>query len=509
MSSNTSNSIPITRESLYSFPVFKTQQPQDFTPHSAVCFPENYSMTLRDFFNTESDPTNQVSSFNLPAQTDANLFTPVSMTNSPLLPIKTTMALDRDVEIKLSPTSISPNYDIFGNLDDEDYSPRFNAAMKPKAAYSGHHISISGSSLAPESPSFCTSPHIPYFGIYGVSAPSQQTQTSQTPPGLHLSPRMQSDRGQNDNHRQVFQQESVHNVISSFRPSQQAPILIAPNPQSLRPATGPFRQHSLPSSGSPPAKLLHPTAFAQSNVSISSQGKKSQKKIDPGYNEYYTVISTPELRAELNEQDLLMLELRHKDRLQWKELAITFGRKISKNKETAALQMRRKRLMAKAYETANEIAGRTQDTAKWDAICKVLHKYAPRRPSKQVAPKKWHEMNAPYGVQYDMQHRQRHRASSDLTSDSFDHDSWSDGRESTEHSLHDSDPGELLSTIASATMNEVRSRAASDASIQQHLQQQQQQQQQQHHHHQQQQQQHQEMMYAQQRQSGWDPRHSA
>jgi len=88
----------------------------------------------------------------------------------------------------------------------------------------------------------------------------------------------------------------------------------------------------------------------------------------------------------------------------------------------------------------------------------------------------------------------RERTASDLTIESFDQDSWSDGRESMGHSLHDDDPGGLLSAALShATMDDGRDRASSSAGIQL-LQ----------HHQQQQRQHHQNMLYAQQQ--SWGPR---
>jgi hypothetical protein len=484
MSGNNQILTPTTGESMHSFPATTSFQ-QDFTPHSAV------------------------SSFNLPARIDTNLYTPISMTNSPVLPIKTDMAMKREIEIKTSPTDISPCYDMFGDLDDGGFSPRYNAPMKPKQP--AYQIAISGSGLAPESPGEFTTHPDPYYGSqYLVSA-----QAPPSRPSPSLSPHIQSGSGQNNDNHLRYQQTSDYNN-TSFRPNTQVPTLIAPNPTTLRPPIARYRHNSVPSNKSLSAQPLHITSFPQG---VQSGGKSGQKKKEPSYNDYLTVISNPELYVEVTDLERYILELRYKDGLQWKEVAKVFSRKHNKNTEVAALQMRRRRMLERLWERSCELAALGKDTAKWDGICKQLHKYAPRRSSKEVAQRKWNERNAnplqlntQYGAHYSMQPQQRQRTSSDLTVESFDNESWSDGRESTDHSLHGSDTGGMMSAISSVAMGDIRSRAASDASLQLHLQQQQRHHQQQQQHRLQQeieQQQQQDMLYTQQQQSGWGQRHGA
>lgn len=85
--------------------------------------------------------------------------------------------------------------------------------------------------------------------------------------------------------------------------------------------------------------------------------KRSQKKTEPSYNDYYIIVSTAELRAELNEQELLILDLRYKDGLQWKEVAKVYSQKHTKKTAVAALQMRRRRLMERiSVSTQAEIS---------------------------------------------------------------------------------------------------------------------------------------------------------
>jgi hypothetical protein len=94
--------------------------------------------------------------------------------------------------------------------------------------------------------------------------------------------------------------------------------------------------------------------------------------------------------------------------------------------------------------------------------------------------------------------RTRDRVSEDLSVDDFStgNSCWSDEGDSSTHSLHECDSATLMSALSTATMDEARQRAQSNANNQIHLRQHQQQmmfsqhqqhQQNQHHH-----------------QSGWD-----
>lgn len=351
MSSNNQTSLPTSGDSLYSYSITRSQQHQDLTPYSAVRFSGNHSISLCDFFSVESDKAIQVSSFNLPAQPDTNLYTPISMTNSPVIPIKTTTTMDNDIQAKLSPLSMSPTptYEMFGNVDDDDFGPRFNSSpMKPKIAYPSL-LSTTCGSLGPDSPTFCASPPVPYFGSYGVSAPAK---SSRTPPSTHHSPRMQVARPSNSSTMQHYQSSSTHN---SYRPTPQAPVLIAPSPHGLRPAMASYRQNSLPSNQSSPPQSQRHAVYSHEDDKTNSPGtKRSQKKTEPSYNDYYLIVSTAELRAELNDQELLILDLRYKEGLQWKEVAKVYSQKHNKKTAVAALQMRRRRLMERLSVSIHE-----------------------------------------------------------------------------------------------------------------------------------------------------------
>ncbi len=98
--------------------------------------------------------------------------------------------------------------------------------------------------------------------------------------------------------------------------------------------------------------------------------------------------------------------------------------------------------------------------------------------------------------------RNRDRVSEDLSVDDFStgNSCWSDEGDSSTHSLHECDNGTLVSALATATMDQARQRALSNANNQNHLRQQQQQMMFGQHHHQQQQQ-HQNQHH---HQGGWD-----
>lgn len=328
MSSNNQTPLPSPG---YSYNITISQQ-QDLAPYSAVRS-EDHSLSLRDFFSAESDQTTQVSSFNLPARADTNLYTPISMTSSPQLPVKTTTPMDNNsnTQIKMSP-SMSPVLYMF---DEDEYGPRFNAttsSMKGKGAYPSL-----GGSLGPDSPTYCGSPPIPYFGHYGVSAP---TKMAHTPPSTQPSPRTQPARTPNSIGLQSYHQSPINTSSTA-----QAPVLIAPSPHGLRPAMGSYRHNSLPSSRSPPT---HSRSYSHGYRKESSPGSRkaaAQKKTDPSYSEYLLITTTKELRVEINDQEMYILEMKYREGMQWKEISKVFTQKYIKKTNVSALQMRKTRLM--------------------------------------------------------------------------------------------------------------------------------------------------------------------
>jgi hypothetical protein len=206
--------------------------------------------------------------------------------------------------------------------------------MKLKDPSGVLQISTADSSF-PASPYVCTSP---YYGAFGVSA-NHSARTSNSSPNIHASPHLQSASGlsSNDSHH------SRQQTPASYRSNFQAPILIAPNPQSLRPATtyGPHRQNSLhsPRSTQSPPHSQGPRegAFAETLSSMPPRGKKRK---DPP-SDYEDILCS----GDINGEEKLLLELSGRDKLPWKEVASKFNRATGQSKRVAALQMRKKRLL--------------------------------------------------------------------------------------------------------------------------------------------------------------------
>jgi hypothetical protein len=478
-------------------------QAQDLTPYSAVCLEECYSNHWKHLQRALSDSNNQVSSFNLPAHYDSTLITPVSLTSSSSMPTKSAPAMKQGTEIKLSPATLSPRYHLFCP-DDDFASPRYNPPMKLKDPSGILQISTADSSF-PASPYVCNSP---YYGSFGVSATPHSARTTNSSPVVHTSPHGHSAGGLSSTGGHHSRQQTP----ASYRANFQAPILIAPSPETLRPATnydrGPYRQDSLQShrsAQSPPHSQGPPKGpFTQNLSPIHPRGKK-RKEPPSDYDEI--------LRSgDINEEEKLLLEL-SRGKTPWKEVAAKFGRITGQTKRVAALQMRKKRLLERLrvwsdtevvssprttswglFETrlikqqlkALKLAHEDHEKGKWASISKGMLKHGTQeRWSQEAVQKKWNEMYPDQSSfscpEYEIVPRNCHRASSDLSVGdlSAGNSCWSDEGDSSTHSLHECDSATLLSALSPATMDEVRTRALSNANAQIHLQQQQQQQQQQ------------------------------
>ena len=469
-------------------------QAQDLTPYSAVC-PECCSAQWDHLQRALSDAIDQVSSFNLPAHYDSTLITPVSLTSSPSMPTKSAPAMKQDISIKLSPATMSPGYHMFCG-DDEFPSPSYNPPMKLKDPSGILQISAADSSF-PVSPYVCSSP---YYGAFGVSATSVRTTNSS--PNVNVSPHLQSAGGlsSTDSHH------SRQQTPASFRSNFQAPILIAPNPQSLRPATnyGPQRQNSLNS----PRSTHSPPQFQggrQGNYTdnLGSLPLRGKKRKEPP-SDYEEIICS----GDINPEEQLLLELSCRDKLPWKEVAAKFNQETRQTKRVAALQMRKKRLLERLRVwTDAEVVALTRTTSrslsetrlieqqdkalkhahdgyensKWSSISNGMLKHGTQEKwSKEAMPKKWTELHpeqSSYNPDYEVISRNRDRASEDLSVDDFStgNSCWSDEENSSNHSLHECDGAALMSALSTATMEEARQRAQSNANNQIHLRQQQQQ----------------------------------
>jgi hypothetical protein len=104
------------------------------------------------------------------------------------------------------------------------------------------------------------------------------------------------------------------------------------------------------------------------------------------------------------------------------------------------------------------------DKNKWEKISESMLNYGCKAKwPKELCQRKWQETHPEEGnwPQYEMSIR--YRDSEDWRPDE---EEFSDGRASACHSLHEGDSGVLMSAVSTTTMEEVRSRAASDASSQ-------------------------------------------
>lgn len=279
-----------------------------------------------------SNKSSQVSSFNLPAQCDSSLMTPVSLTGSPSLAIESHALNKSKRDARFSPSTVSP-YHLFA--EEEDFGSKLPMKWKdPKAT----HI--------PTSESPFNSPYPipePYFGSYSVSATSGYGRAPDASPSMQHSPKVSPNAGLGHGSYQSHRTTQTSTSSASFR-SIQAPILIAPNPSTLRPATrqddGPYRQNSLHSIHSNPSTL---SSYGYSDDRSSQSPPRGKKRKSPsvstGLDDY---INYPD---DINDEDRLLLDLAAQRELPWKKKTAKFNEKTGKQLKDAALQMRKKRLL--------------------------------------------------------------------------------------------------------------------------------------------------------------------
>lgn len=318
---------------------------QNLTPHSAVCCSAQHFGSWEHVECTITE-RHQVSSFNLPAAYDSSLITPVSMTSSPNIATRSAPALRRDLDSNLSPLISPTSYQL--GWDPESYGPTYGQPMKHKDRSVALQLSTVDQ-VFPPSPSYMVAPNH-YFGHYTVSAPVS-ARTSNSSPSLHQSPHLQNSPNM-QSAGGISNSSSYHSMHNSsqngsmFRQSNQAPILIAPNPNNLRAATvkqeyGPSHMDSMSSSRSPPSSYAPiQRTFPEPPASLPSRGKKSHKRKEPP-SPYYDEIASS---SDLNDGERLLLQLTTRDHLQWKEVAQKWNKAMNLDKSVAALQMRKKRL---------------------------------------------------------------------------------------------------------------------------------------------------------------------
>lgn len=307
------------------------------TPYSAVRFHKICLDTIHQP-STMSNVPFQVSSFNLPAHYDSTLVTPVSLTSSPTMTVKTVPVSHGNRDIKLSPSTLSP-FQFFP--EEDDFGERYNLPMKPKDTSANHPYQDVDSPF--DSP---FSPPPPYFGSYGVSAPPRSGTSSGTiesTPSLIPSPKTVSAGGYSissyGSHRQTTPL-SARSAPSYTR--SDPPILIAPNPSTLRHTTkkgeAPFQYASF----DPNLSILRSDRASEANDTPSPpRGKKRKSPAissADGDDDVY-------LPQDLTFEERLLLELYVSGQYEWKQLTKAFNARSGQDLKQEALQMRKKRLL--------------------------------------------------------------------------------------------------------------------------------------------------------------------
>lgn len=295
------------------------------------------------------------------------------MTSCPAITTHSDPLMNRELGIKLSPSSMSPTYGSY--RPDNDCYPRDDQPMKQKDS-GALHISTADPFFPPGSPFACDSP---FFGHYSVSATFHSVKTSGSSPTFHHSPIMQSAGGYSSNGCYSRNQTPALSVSSYMSSSQtpthvlpspsNAPILLAPHPSILKPATTAYhsearRQRPAPSNMmSRPFRENHkldqktfvPTSqYHCSKVQKSSQHQSSKRstRTKPKLSRevYNKIMATAESR-QLAAEERVLLDLAVSENMPWKVMREKYNTAFpAKPKEIATLQMQKMRLVEKTQD---------------------------------------------------------------------------------------------------------------------------------------------------------------
>ncbi|KAG4028562.1 hypothetical protein MFRU_020g00060 [Monilinia fructicola] len=431
-------------------------------------------------------PYSAVSSFNLPAHYDSSLITPITMAPSPHISSRPAPTV-RDRDVKLSPAMESPEYPLFGG-DADEFGSRLTAApMKQKQPSSHPAKAPTSEPNYPTSPAlFCPSP---YYGAFGVSATPKSGRSAElTSPNMNTSPQNTASSAiGTDLHRS--RHPTPAQSPGNYRVNNPAPILIAPNPNTMRPATRPGempyrdgvpygRHDSMQSiSTSIDSYSSTPQQYPVQQLGpLPSRRKRKTPPVQLDGNLMY--------HGDVNPEEQILMELSQMDGVPWKEIAKQFNAATGKSMKVPALQMRKKRLCERlrvwtdCEERALTLAFEDYEKAKWEEIAKgMLNHGVQEKWSKEAVQRKYNELFPPDDRSHESDYApSRHTERMDFDLKMEPRTPWPS---------HDERDGALRSlTDDEVTLvGELRSRTASDASSV---------------HFHQQQHQHQQMMYAQQ-----------
>ncbi|EPE24589.1 hypothetical protein GLAREA_08441 [Glarea lozoyensis ATCC 20868] len=341
--------------------------------------------TLHHANNNPETPYSAVSSFNLPVTYDSSLVTPVSMSASPHVP-RTTSSPNSSKEkpIKMSP--VSPTYLGFQEEDGFGATRFHNEPMKYKDPPNALYVST------PES-TFPASPYPePFFGNFGVSAPTTRNPAPSPPLHPHQSPSLHSAGGLSNDSRNSRQPTPGQ----AYRSHNQTPILIAPNPASLRKDSGVYRQNSIQSnhshgSGSHSHGLpqMHYSPQHHDSHMLPSSGSKKRKSPDSGLDHEYA-----NGNQQMTGEEQLLLRLTDQLNLPWKDVMARFNDETGKSMKVPALQMRKKRLLERLRERALTMAMEDYDKQRWETIARDMLKHgSTEKWTKEAVQRKWYEMH--------------------------------------------------------------------------------------------------------------------
>lgn len=265
----------------------------------------------------------------------------------------------RDRDIKSSPSTESPDYPLFGG-DADDFGSRLSAAPMKQKDPSSHPARVPTSdSHYPTSPAlFCTSP---YYGAFGVSAtPKTGRSAETTSPNMNPSPQNTSSSAmsadvQRSRHATPAQSPGQYRVHNT------APILIAPNPSTMRSATRPGEMPYR--DGLPHGRHDSLTSMHSIPASINSSGapphQYSEQQIAPFPARRKRKASPVQLsgdviyQGEINHEEQVLIELSNMENVPWKEIAKRFNEETGKAMKVPALQMRKKRLCERLRTWSN------------------------------------------------------------------------------------------------------------------------------------------------------------
>ncbi|KAB8304873.1 hypothetical protein EYC80_004205 [Monilinia laxa] len=350
-------------------------------------------------------PYSAVSSFNLPAHYDSSLITPITMAPSPHISSRSAPTV-RDRDVKLSPAIESPDYPLFGG-DADDFGSRLSAApMKQKLSRSHPAKTPTSEPNYPASPAlFCPSP---YYGAFGVSATPKSGRSAElTSPNMNTSPQnTASSTIGTDLHRSRHPTPSQS--PGNYRVNNPAPILIAPNPNTMRPATRPEEmpyRDGVPYGRHDSMHSMHSISTSIDSYSSTPQQQYPVQKLGPLPSRRKR--KTPPVQldrnlvysGEVNQEEQILMDLAQMDGVPWKDIAKQFNAATGKSMKVPALQMRKKRLCERlrvwtdCEERALTLACEDYDKAKWEEIAKgMLNHGVQEKWSKEAVQRKFNEL---------------------------------------------------------------------------------------------------------------------